>query len=306
MGRAWLLKTKLRRLETNMRTIFATLRPQQWVKNFVLFAGLIFSQNLGSLDLVLKTLAGFALFCLLSSSVYILNDILDVESDRKHPLKSTRPVARGEIKISTAVVLFIILALISLGLSAWLSPLFALTALIYFTLNLVYSLYLKHVVIIDVMCIALGFVIRAVAGAVLIGVEISAWLVVCTTLLALFLGFGKRRHELLLLETQATDHRKILSEYSPYFLDQMISVVTASTVVAYAFYTLSPEVELKLGTGHMDLTIPFVLYGVFRYLYLIHQKEGGGSPTRMLLNDKPILVNIILWLIAVILIVYIF
>ena len=306
MGRAWLLKTKLRRLEKNMRTIFATLRPQQWVKNFVLFAGLIFSQNLGSLDLVLKTLAGFALFCLLSSSVYILNDILDVESDRKHPLKSTRPVARGEIKISTAVVLFVILALISLGLSAWLSPLFALTALIYFTLNLVYSVYLKHVVIIDVMCIAFGFVIRAVAGAVLIGVEISAWLVVCTTLLALFLGFGKRRHELLLLETQATDHRKILTEYSPYFLDQMISVVTASTVVAYAFYTLSPEVELKLGTGHMDLTIPFVLYGVFRYLYLIHQKEGGGSPTRMLLTDRPILVNIILWLVAVILIVYIF
>ncbi len=289
-----------------MRTIFATLRPQQWVKNFVLFAGLIFSQNLGRLDLVLETLAGFALFCLLSSSAYILNDILDVESDRKHPLKSARPIASGKIKIPTAVFLFVILALISLGLSAWLNPLFALTALIYFILNLFYSVYLKHVVIIDVMCIALGFVIRAVAGAVLIGVEISAWLVVCTTLLALFLGFGKRRHELLLLETQATNHRKILSEYSPYFLDQMISVVTASTVVAYAFYTLSPEVEIKLGTAHMDLTIPFVLYGVFRYLYLIHQKEGGGSPTRMLLNDKPILANIILWLLTVILIVYIF
>jgi 4-hydroxybenzoate polyprenyltransferase len=289
-----------------MRAILATLRPQQWVKNFVLFAGLIFSQNLGRLDLVLETLAGFALFCLLSSSAYILNDIVDVESDRKHPLKSARPIAKGEIKISVAVFLFIILAVISLGLSAWLSPLFALTALIYFILNLLYSLYLKHVVIIDVMCIALGFVIRAVAGAVLIGVEISAWLVVCTTLLALFLSFGKRRHELLLLETQATDHRKILSEYSPYFLDQMISVVTASTVVAYAFYTLSPEVEIKLGTGHMDLTIPFVLYGVFRYLYLIHQKEGGGSPTRMLLTDKPILVNVILWLVAVVLIVYVF
>ncbi|MCK4225005.1 MAG: decaprenyl-phosphate phosphoribosyltransferase [candidate division Zixibacteria bacterium] len=289
-----------------MRTIFATLRPQQWVKNFVLFAGLIFSQNLGRLDLVLETLAGFALFCLLSSSVYILNDIMDVESDRKHPLKSARPIASGKIKISSAVFLFIIFALVSLGLSAWLSPLFALTAAIYFILNLLYSVYLRHVVIIDVMCIALGFVIRAVAGAVLIGVEISAWLIVCTTLLALFLGFGKRRHELLLLETQATDHRKILSEYSPYFLDQMISVVTASTVVAYAFYTLSSEVETKLGTGHMDLTIPFVLYGVFRYLYLIHQKEGGGSPTRMLLNDKPILVNVILWLLTVIMIVYIF
>jgi len=289
-----------------MRAIFITLRPQQWVKNFVLFAGLIFSQNLGRPDLVLKTLAGFALFCLLSSSVYILNDIIDLESDRKHPLKSARPIAREEIKISSAMFLSILLALISLGLSFWLSPLFALAAASYFVLNLFYSLYLKHVVIIDVMCIASGFVIRAVAGAVLIGVEISAWLVVCTILLALFLSFGKRRHELQLLETQATHHRKSLSEYSPYFLDQLISVVTASTVVAYAFYTLSPEVESKLGTKHMDLTIPFVLYGVFRYLYLIHQKEGGGSPTRMLLNDKPILVNVILWLLAVIFIVYVF
>jgi 4-hydroxybenzoate polyprenyltransferase len=289
-----------------MRALFATLRPQQWVKNFVLFAGLIFSQNLSRLDMGLKTLAGFVLFCLLSSSVYIFNDIMDVESDRKHPLKSNRPIARGDIKIPTAIFLFISFALISLALSFWLSPLFGLTAVCYFILNLLYSLYLKHAVIIDVMCIALFFVIRAVAGAVLIDVEISAWLVVCTTLLALFLGFGKRRYELLLLETQATDHRKSLSEYSPYFLDQMISVVTASTVVAYAFYTLSPEIEQKLGTKHMDLTIPFVLYGVFRYLYLIHQKEGGGSPTKMLLNDKPILANIILWLLAVILIVYVF
>jgi 4-hydroxybenzoate polyprenyltransferase len=288
-----------------MRTMFGTLRPQQWVKNLVVFAGLIFSQNLGHADLILKTLAGFALFCLLSSSVYIFNDIMDVESDRKHPTKSNRPIASGRIKISTAVIMFVVFAAAALALSVWLSPIFALTALAYFVLNLLYSVYLKNVVIIDVMCIAAGFVIRAVAGAVLIDVAISAWLIVCTTLLALFLGFGKRRHELQLLEGQAVDHRKILSEYSSYFLDQMISVVTASTVVAYAFYTLSPDVETKLGTKHMDLTIPFVLYGVFRYLYLIHQKEGGGSPTRMLLTDKPILGDIILWLLAVILIVYV-
>lgn len=289
-----------------MRPILATLRPQQWVKNFVVFAGLIFSQNLGDLDLVLQSVVGFALFCLLSSSMYVFNDITDVESDRRHPSKAARPIASGKIGFSAAVWIFILLAAIALGLSAWLSPIFALTALGYFVLNLLYSIYLKNVVIIDVMCIAGGFVIRAVAGAVLIGVEISAWLIVCTILLALFLSLGKRRHELLLLDNQATDHRKILSEYSPYFLDQMISVVTASTVVAYAFYTLSPEVETKLGTPHMDLTIPFVLYGVFRYLYLIHQKEGGGSPTRMLLTDKPILGNIILWLLAVVLIVYAF
>jgi 4-hydroxybenzoate polyprenyltransferase len=289
-----------------MRSILATLRPQQWVKNFVLLAGLIFSQNLDKPDFILKSLAAFALFCLLSSSVYIFNDIMDVESDRKHPLKSARPIARGRIKVSTGVFLFVVLAIASFGLSLWLNPLFALTALGYFVLNLLYSVYLKNVVIIDVMCIALSFVIRAVAGAVVIGVEISAWLVVCTTLLALFLGFGKRRHELVLLEGQATGHRKSLSEYSPYFLDQMISVVTASTVVAYAFYTLSPEVKVKLGANHMELTIPFVLYGVFRYLYLIHQKEGGGSPTRMLLTDRPILANVILWLAAVVLIVYVF
>lgn len=289
-----------------MRTILATLRPQQWTKNFVVFAGLIFSQNLGNSHLILKTVLGFALFCFLSSSVYIFNDLMDVESDRRHPSKRNRPIASGRIKIPTAILILVLLAVLALGLSAWLSPVFAVTALVYFLLNLLYSVYLKNVVIIDVMCIAAGFVIRAVAGAVLIGVAISAWLIVCTTLLALFLGFGKRRHELVLLENQATDHRKSLSEYSPYFLDQMISVVTASTVIAYAFYTLSPEVETKLGTQHMDLTIPFVLYGVFRYLYLIHQKEGGGSPTRMLLTDKPILVNIILWLAAVILIVYSF
>jgi 4-hydroxybenzoate polyprenyltransferase len=289
-----------------MNKFFVTLRPQQWVKNLLLFAGLIFSQNFYNIHLFLKSLAAFGLFCILSSSVYIVNDILDRESDRKHPLKSNRPIAKGEIKVSTAIVLFILLALISLGLSALLSISFALMALSYLLLNLVYSQYLKHVVIIDVMCIALGFVIRAVAGAVVIGVEISPWLVVCTTLLALFLGFGKRRDELLILDTQAGDHRKILTEYSPYFLDQMISVVTASTVVAYAFYTLSPEVQIKLQTKYMELTIPFVLYGVFRYLYLIHQKEGGGSPTKMLLGDTPLLVNIILWFIAVILIIYVF
>ncbi len=289
-----------------MNKVLVTLRPQQWVKNLLLFAGLIFSQNFYNLSLLLKSLAAFGLFCLLSSSVYVINDVIDVEKDRKHPLKSNRPIAKGDMRISTAIFLFIFLALISLGLSAVLSRTFALMALSYFALNLVYSKYLKNVVIIDVMCVAFGFVIRAVAGAVVIGVDISAWLVVCSILLALFLGFGKRRHELLLLDAEAAGHRKILTEYSPYFLDQMISVVTASTVVAYAFYTLSSEVEIKLGTKYMDLTIPFVLYGVFRYLYLIHQKEGGGSPTKMLLNDVPLFVNILLWFLAVMLIIYVF
>jgi 4-hydroxybenzoate polyprenyltransferase len=276
------------------------------VKNFLLFAGLIFSQNLLHLGMLEKTFFAFLLFCLLSSSLYIFNDIGDCEQDKKHPGKANRPLASGRIKRKTAWILFLLLALISLILSFILNSNFFLVALIYLVLSLFYTLYLKHIVIIDVMIISLGFVLRAVAGAVVIGVEISSWLIVCTTLLALFLGFGKRRFELVALEAEAQKHRKILSEYSPYFLDQLISVVTASTVVAYAFYTLSPEIEEKFGTKNMDLTIPFVLYGIFRYLYLIHQKEKGGSPTKTLLTDKPILVNIILWLISIFLLVYYF
>jgi len=287
-----------------LKALILSMRPQQWVKNSVLFAGLVFTFNLFQLYFFLRVLSAFFLFCFLTSGVYILNDILDLKSDRAHPLKSKRPIASGKLKSSIALffsILFIGLALI---FSFYLEPVFGLIALSYLFLNLVYSKYLKHIVIIDVMAISLGFVLRAVAGAVVINAEISSWLIVCTTLLALFLGFGKRRHEIVLLENKAEEHRKSLAEYSPYFLDQLISVVTASTVVAYAFYTLSPEVEAKLGTSHMALTIPFVLYGVFRYLYLIHQKEKGGSPTRVLLTDKPLIFDILLWFFSVILIVY--
>ena len=280
------------------------MRPIHWVKNILVFAGLIFSQNLFDPSLFTKSFLGFILFCIVSSSVYILNDILDLNQDKLHPIKSKRPLASGELSIRLALVFSLILGIISIALSFWLRTSFGLVVLSYFLLNLFYSLYLKHIVILDVMNVAAGFVLRAVAGALVIQVTISSWLVVCTTLLALFLGFSKRRHELILLEDSAIGHRKILAEYSPYFLDQMIAVVTASTVVAYAFYTLSPEVMEKLDTKYMDLTIPFVLYGIFRYLYLIHQKKEGGRPTRMLLTDKPILINILLWLVAVFLILY--
>ena len=284
--------------------IWISMRPSQWVKNFLIFAGLIFSQNLFSPAFFLKSLFAFVLFCGVSSSVYILNDILDVKQDRLHPLKSKRPLASGELAVSSAFAFSIILGIVCIALSFYLHVNFGMIVVIYFLLNLFYSLYLKQLVILDVMCVAAGFVLRALAGALVIDVVISSWLVVCTTLLALFLGFSKRRHELVLLENDAVEHRKILAEYSPYFLDQMIAVVTASTVVAYAFYTLSPEVMQKLGTRYMDLTIPFVLYGIFRYLYLIHQKKEGGRPTRLLLSDKPILINVVLWLITVFLILY--
>ncbi len=286
------------------RNILISMRPNQWVKNLLLFAGLIFSRNLLDFQMLTKTFYAFFLFCLLSSSVYIMNDLLDLKNDRAHPLKSKRPIASGKLNVFSALFFVIALSFLSLFLSFYLSTNFFIVGLSYFALNLAYSKYLKHIVILDVMCIAAGFVLRAVAGAVVIDVTISAWLVVCTTLLALFLGFGKRRYELVLLEDKANAHRKILTEYSLYFLDQLISVVTASTVVAYAFYTLSPEVQQKLGVSHLELTIPFVLYGIFRYLYLIHQKEGGGSPSRLLLTDFPILIDIFLWLVCVLIIVY--
>jgi len=280
------------------------MRPNQWVKNLLLFAGLIFSQNLFNSQMLFETIYAFFLFCLVSSSVYIINDLLDLKNDRMHPIKSKRPIASGKLKTHSALPFVIFLSGLSLFLSFRLSFYFFIVGLSYFLLNIFYSRYLKHVVILDVMCIAAGFVLRAVAGAVIINVIISPWLVVCTTLLALFLGFGKRRYELILLEEKANAHRKILTEYSPYFLDQLISVVTASTVVAYAFYTLSPEIKQKLGVSHLELTIPFVLYGIFRYLYLIHQKEKGGSPSKLLLTDLPILIDIFLWLISVLIIVY--
>ncbi|MCJ7508864.1 MAG: decaprenyl-phosphate phosphoribosyltransferase [candidate division Zixibacteria bacterium] len=287
-----------------LKDILSVMRPEQWVKNLILFAGVIFSENLQNTNMLLKVLIAFAFFCLLSSAGYVINDTLDFKQDSQHPVKANRPIASGRLKRPQGVFLACFLAVVSLAGSYVINPNFFIVALVYLSLNICYSLFLKHVVIIDVMVIALGFVLRAVAGAVVINVDISSWLVVCTILLALFLGLGKRRHELVLLEGKADAHRRILTEYSLGFLDQMIAVVTSSTVVAYAFYTLSPEIIQKLGTRYMALTIPFVLYGIFRYLYLIHQKEEGGSPAKALLTDKPIIIDILLWLVAVILILY--
>jgi len=254
--------------------------------------------------LVLTSLAALVIFCLLSSGAYILNDIFDLKKDQKHPLKSQRPIASGKISVPQAAVFSIIIMAVALILSFRINSYFGLCGLGYVVLNLFYAAFIKNWVILDVMAIALGFVLRAVAGAVAIQVEISSWLLVCTTLLALFLSLGKRRQELILLEEEAKAHRSILTEYSPYFLDQMIAVVTASTVVAYCFYTLSPEIEEKFNTQLLSLTIPFVIYGIFRYLYLIHQKIEGGNPTKTLLTDKPLLINIFLWFVAVLIILY--
>lgn len=279
--------------------IFKTMRPRQWTKNLLVFAALIFSRNLFNLSLGQDVLIAFIIFCILSGSVYILNDLIDLQADRAHPKKSTRPLASGRLKPGTAIAAGLLLVTLSLATAFWLHTSFAFIALGYFSLQIVYSLVLKHVVILDVLTVATGFVLRAIAGAEVISVPISSWLLICTILLALFLSLGKRRHELLLLEDNAVHHRKILYEYSPGLLDQMISVVTASTVVAYALYTMSADTIKKFQTDNLKYTIPFVLYGIFRYLYLIHQKSEGGSPERIMFDDKPLLINIILYLVTV-------
>jgi 4-hydroxybenzoate polyprenyltransferase len=279
--------------------IFKTMRPRQWTKNLLVFAALIFSQNLSNLPMVSDATIAFIIFCLLSGSVYTLNDLLDVKQDRTHPKKSQRPLASGKLQPPIAIVSGSILVLLSLANAFWLNTNFGFIALGYFILQIAYSTALKHIVILDVLAVSIGFVLRAIAGAEVINVPISSWLLVCTILLALFLSLGKRRHEIILLEDNAADHRKILFEYSPALLDQMISVVTASTVVAYALYTMSVETITKFQTDNLKYTIPFVLYGIFRYLYLIHQKSEGGSPEKILLNDRPLLINIILYLLTV-------
>jgi 4-hydroxybenzoate polyprenyltransferase len=284
--------------------LLKALRPHQWIKNMIIFAPLLFSQNIFNLNMLFKTLEGFFLFCMLCGGVYLINDLLDLEEDRKHPVKKNRPLASGQLSPKLAIITATLLTILSLTLAFLLSKPFGLIALIYIGFNLAYSRSLKHIVIIDVMVVALGFVLRALAGGYLIEVEISAWLIVCTTLLALLLSFGKRRHELVILEDQASHHRRTLDEYDPYLLDQMIAIVTASTVVAYALYTMAPEVEAKLQTSHLNLTIPFVLYGIFRYLFLVHKKEKGGNPTQLLLTDRPLLINVGLWLLTIVIILY--
>jgi 4-hydroxybenzoate polyprenyltransferase len=275
--------------------LLKTMRPNQWTKNLVLFAGLIFSQHLDSAASISRTIAAFGLFCLLSSVVYIINDIKDVERDRAHPLKSQRPIAAGQLSLATASVSAVMIASAALAASFGLNVQFGIVALLYLALLVGYSFYFKHVVILDVLLLAIGFVLRAIAGAVVIQVEFSSWLLLCTILLALFLGLSKRRHELILLGEKARFHREILQEYSPQLLDQMIGVVTASTLMAYALYTMAPETKVKFGTSYMILTIPFVIYGIFRYLYLVYKKDQGGDPTALLITDKPILLNVVLW-----------
>jgi 4-hydroxybenzoate polyprenyltransferase len=288
----------------SLRPVVVSLRPHQWTKNLVVFAALGLSKHLFEAGPLIRSLAAFALFCGLSGAVYLVNDVADIERDRLHPRKRLRPIASGALSIPGALGLAALLGLACLGAALLLSVPFGACALAYLVLNLAYSFRLKEVVIVDVLAVSAGFVLRAIAGALVIPVQVSVWLPICTICFALFLSLCKRRAELTSLEGGAANHRRSLAEYSPYLLDQMISVVAAASVVSYALYTTAEETRQKFSTDALPATLPFVLYGIFRYLYLVHRKEQGGSPTDVLLTDRPLLVAVALWGLTLVAIVY--
>ncbi len=284
--------------------LIEAMRPRQWMKNTFVLIALVFSQRLYDRGAVVWSLGAFCIFCFLSSAVYLLNDVADYEKDRQHPTKRNRPIASGRLPKSVALVFALIFAGGSVGLAFAINVPFAALSIGYLALNLLYSFSLKHVVILDALMVAIFFVLRAVAGAAAINVPISHWLLICTLLLALFISLSKRRHELVLLQNNASAHRASLTEYSPYLLDQMIAVVTASTLMAYVLYTVDERTVGAFGSDRLLYTVPFVIFGIFRYLYLIHQKGEGGNPDRIIIADRPFLANLILWMAAVAIIIY--
>ncbi len=292
-----------------MKTAIGMLRSMRPVeaaiKNLFVAAALVFGKKAEQSEALLTIAFAYAVFWLISGCVYILNDLLDRASDREHPAKSARPIASGRVGTAPAVI-FILVVLSGSFVWAWfISPPFALVAGIYLALNISYSVGLKRIVLIDAMVVAMGFLLRVVAGGVAIDVEIRPWILVSTMLLALLLAFAKRRHELVLLGDEAKSHRGVLGAYSARLLDQIIGALTAAVIITYCLYTLNPETQAKYHTARLPYTIPFVMYGVLRYLYLIHQKEGGGHVGRTLLTDPPLLIDVLLWGISVLLIIYV-
>ncbi|WP_373288561.1 decaprenyl-phosphate phosphoribosyltransferase [Lentibacillus kapialis] len=281
--------------------LWKQLRPKQWSKNLLVFAALLFSFPLSELEAIWLAFFGFFAFSFTASSIYILNDYKDIEADQHHPLKKDRPMASGLLNPSLALAAGVFLFVISVTLSSLFSPLFAVILLIYFSLNVLYSFSLKHIVIIDIMIIASGFVLRAIGGAIIIDVPFTSWFLLCAMLLSLFLAIGKRRHELMLAMQQVSAHRKVLDEYSLPFLDQLIGIVTSATIVSYAVFTFTAG-----ATTHLMWTIPFVIYGLFRYLYLVHVKRKGGEPERVLLEDNHILITVGLYVVSVMIILTLF
>jgi 4-hydroxybenzoate polyprenyltransferase len=278
------------------------MRPRQWLKNGLVLAALIFARRWEDPHSVTKSITAFAAFCLLASFTYLLNDIRDVEEDRRHPHKRHRPIAAGKLSVRTAAFAALFLLGAGIILAFLVNPATGAIGASYVAVTVLYQLVLKEVVILDVLAVASGFVLRAVAGATAIAAEISPWLMICTVQLALFLALGKRRQEIVLLGDEAAHHRFALAHYSTYLLDQMIAVVTASTVMSYALYTISERTVHMVGSTNMMYTLPFVIYGIFRYLYLMHTHGEGGAPDRLLLADKPLLVNVLLYVLAVVMV----
>lgn len=285
--------------------LLRALRPVQWVKNVFVLAPVIFAEQLTRSQTMGRALLAFAIFCFAASTVYLVNDLRDREEDRRHPEKRRRrPIASGALSIPQAVVAAVVLAAVALSGSFYLGTPFLLLIALYLLINLLYSSWLKHVVILDVMAVASGHLLRVMAGGAAVAVAVSSWLLLCTTFLALFLVFSKRRHEILLLADEAANHRSVLSHYSPQFLDQMINVVTASTVVSYALYAVAADTVLRFGSENLVYTMPMVLFGVFRYLYLTYQVTEKRNPTEAVLFDPPSIANVFLWGLAVLWIVY--
>jgi 4-hydroxybenzoate polyprenyltransferase len=289
---------------TNLRGLVRAMRPTQWTKNAIVYAALVFDGKLLDPDLFLRTTVIALCFCLVSSSVYLLNDLVDIEKDRQHPRKRLRPLPSGELSPRLALVAAMLLALIGLLTATWVNVWAGVVTAAYLLQNIAYSLYLKNLVIVDVMVLSLGFLLRVVAGVVVVDVtNFSPWLYVCVTLLALFLGFGKRRHELVLLEGDASGHRASLGQYNLALLDQLIGLVTTSTLVSYTLYSFEAQTALA-GQGRMLFTVPFVFYFIARYLYLIHVRKLGGAPDELLLQDRPLLFNSFLWMATVVALIY--
>lgn len=281
--------------------LFKSTRPHQWTKNAFVFAALVFAPKLGDIEAIVRSLLAFIVFSMAAGAVYLINDLRDIEKDRLHPKKKHRPIASGEVSTRTASAAAVVLIALSMAGAIGLAPEYGGIILFYLVVNILYSFYLKHEVILDVLIIAIGYVLRVEAGGVVIDVPVSNYLRLCTFLLALLLALGKRRHELVLVE-DAANHRQILKEYSPELLDHMMGLTTASILVSYALYTQDPT-----GIGarhHLIWTVPFVIYGIFRYLYLIHKKEMGGDPAEILLEDWRMSLNIVIWLCTAIALIY--
>jgi len=285
--------------------LLQSLRPNQWVKNGFVLIPLLFAQRAFHLSSLLKSLTAVAIFCLLTGAIYLINDLVDLEADRSHPSKRHRPLAAGRISPRLAKVVAGILLLFSLLSGFLLEAGFFIVIIIYVAIQALYNYRLKEVIILDIFCISSGFFLRMIGGAVAIHVTVSHWLIICTILISIFLAMAKRRQELVLLGAASPkNHRKVLSEYDPYLLDQMIGVITGSTLLSYMLYCISPDTIEKFQTDHMIYTFPFVLYGILRYLYLIHKKGHGGAPEKVLVSDLPLLLSVVLWGLSCVLIVY--